>query len=82
MTFSKKVKFKPVALICGISGQDGTYLAQFLLEKGYRVYGSSRDAQMNPFNNLTKLGILKQVKTLSMDFNFSPTFLTAAPASV
>ena len=60
------MKFKPVALICGISGQDGTYLAQFLLEKGYRVYGSSRDAQMNPFNNLTKLGILKQVKTLSM----------------
>ncbi len=60
------MNFKPVALICGISGQDGTYLAQFLLEKGYRVYGSSRDAQMNLFNNLTKLGILKQVKTMSM----------------
>ncbi len=66
MTSLKKTNFKPVALICGVSGQDGAYLAQFLLKKGYRVYGSSRDAQMNSFHNLTKLGILKQVKTLSM----------------
>jgi len=54
------------ALICGISGQDGSYLAQFLLEKGYQVHGSSRDAQMNSFSNLKKLEILKNVKTLSM----------------
>ena len=32
------------ALICGISGQDGTYLAKLLLERGYEVWGSSRDA--------------------------------------
>ncbi|WP_198139010.1 GDP-mannose 4,6-dehydratase, partial [Crocosphaera watsonii] len=31
------------ALICGISGQDGAYLAQFLLNKGYVVSGTSRD---------------------------------------
>ncbi|MGA9756675.1 MAG: GDP-mannose 4,6-dehydratase, partial [Desulfobaccales bacterium] len=35
------------ALICGISGQDGAYLAQLLLAKGYHVVGSSRDAQMS-----------------------------------
>ena len=34
------------ALICGALGQDGTYLARSLLEKGYRVVGTSRDAQM------------------------------------
>jgi GDPmannose 4,6-dehydratase len=27
------------ALICGVSGQDGSYLAQLLLEKGYEVFG-------------------------------------------
>jgi GDPmannose 4,6-dehydratase len=35
------------ALICGISGQDGAYLAQLLLQKGYEVIGTSRDAQMS-----------------------------------
>ena len=33
------------ALICGVTGQDGAYLAQLLLEKGYRVWGTSRQAQ-------------------------------------
>ncbi len=33
------------ALICGISGQDGAYLAQHLLNKGYEVGGTSSDAQ-------------------------------------
>lgn len=54
------------ALICGISGQDGAYLAQLLLSKGYRVCGTSRDAQMSSFRNLTRLGIREQVKLESM----------------
>ena len=54
------------ALICGVSGQDGAYLAQLLLNKGYDVYGSSRDAQMSSFGNLKWLGILEQVKVLSV----------------
>ena len=33
---------KPSALITGITGQDGSYLAEFLLEKGYRVVGMTR----------------------------------------
>ena len=53
------------ALIFGISGQDGAYLAQFLLEKGYSVVGTSRDAQMSSFANLQKLGIRDQVTVFS-----------------
>jgi GDPmannose 4,6-dehydratase len=49
------------ALICGISGQDGAYLAKLLLEKGYQVTGSSRDAQISHFNNLGKLGIKESI---------------------
>lgn len=54
------------ALICGISGQDGAYLAQLLLQQGYRVIGASRDAQMSSFGNLSKLGIRDQVEVVSM----------------
>ncbi len=42
------------ALILGVSGQDGTYIAKLLLEKGYEVFGGSRDAQMSTFKNLSK----------------------------
>ena len=34
------------ALVCGVSGQDGAYLARLLLDKGYEVAGTSRDAQV------------------------------------
>ena len=57
------------ALICGVSGQDGAYLAKLLLEKGYEVYGGSRDAQMSSFGNLTKLGIHQDVNLLSININ-------------
>lgn len=57
------------ALICGISGQDGAYLAKLLLSKGYEVYGTSRDAQMASFRNLTFLGIGDQVHLESMALN-------------
>ncbi len=54
------------ALICGISGQDGAYLSQLLLEKGYAVWGTSRDAQMASFHNLARLGIRDRVRVVSM----------------
>ncbi len=54
------------ALICGVSGQDGAYLAQLLLKKGYSVCGTSRDAQISSFSNLQRLGIREQVKVTSM----------------
>ena len=55
------------ALICGISGQDGTYLAKLLLERGYEVWGSSRDAELTPFNNLRRLGIYDSVRLVSLN---------------
>ncbi|MGB7443310.1 MAG: GDP-mannose 4,6-dehydratase [Coleofasciculaceae cyanobacterium] len=54
------------ALICGVSGQDGAYLAQLLLNKGYQVCGTSRDAEMSSFQNLLRLGIKDQVRLASM----------------
>jgi GDPmannose 4,6-dehydratase len=54
------------ALICGISGQDGTYLADLLLRKGYSVVGTSRDAQTGSFSNLVRMGIADQVQLESM----------------
>ena len=57
------------ALISGISGQDGAYLAKLLLEKGYQVFGTARDAQMASFQNLETLGIRQRVTLLSMALN-------------
>lgn len=54
------------ALICGIGGQDGGYLAALLLDKGYRVWGTSRDAHANRFDNLAHLGIADRVTTITM----------------
>jgi GDPmannose 4,6-dehydratase len=57
------------ALILGVSGQDGSYLAKLLMEKGYRVVGSSRDAQMSQFSNLIRLNIRDQVEVASASLN-------------
>lgn len=57
------------ALICGISGQDGTYLSKLLLEKGYEVFGTSRDAQIAAFTNLEQMGIKDSVSFYSMALN-------------
>ncbi len=54
------------ALICGVSGQDGSYLARLLVDKGYTVYGTSRDAQVSTFANLKKLGVYEAVHYESM----------------
>ena len=45
------------ALIFGITGQDGAYLAKLLLEKGYVVHGTTRDIKNATEGNLAKLGI-------------------------
>jgi len=54
------------ALICGVGGQDGAYLARLLLDKGYEVWGSSRDAQISNFHNLRLLNLHERVKLCSM----------------
>ncbi len=54
------------ALITGIGGQDGAYLAAHLLGEGYRVVGTSRDAASDRFDGLRVLGIRDQVSIRSM----------------
>jgi GDPmannose 4,6-dehydratase len=44
-----------VALITGITGQDGSYLAEFLLSKGYKVYGMVRRASVDKFERIAHL---------------------------
>ena len=56
-----------VALITGIRGQDGAYLAKLLLEKGYEVYGADRRSGEGGFWRLKELGIEKDVKVVYMD---------------
>ena len=41
------MKEKKVALITGVTGQDGSYLAEFLLEKGYEVHGTIRRSSVD-----------------------------------
>lgn len=55
------------ALIIGVGGQDGTYLAKFLLSKNYVVFGSSRDASTNSFSNLKLLNIRNEIKLVSLN---------------
>ena len=59
-------KPRKTALICGVSGQDGSYLARLLLSKGYLLWGTSRDAQGSSLSNLRTLGIREQVNMLSV----------------
>ena len=54
------------ALIAGITGQDGAYLARHLLEAGYRVFGSSRDAQSSDTSRLNRLGIAHDIELISL----------------
>jgi GDPmannose 4,6-dehydratase len=57
------------ALILGVAGQDGCYLARLLLQKGYEVVGTSRDAMAASFANLDRLGIRGEVLTASAAIN-------------
>lgn len=54
------------ALIIGITGQDGAYLAQLLLEKGYRVYGVTRRLAGMRDTNLRYLGIRDQISLVEL----------------
>lgn len=50
------------ALVIGVSGQDGDYLAKSLMEKGYKVCGTSRNAQIASFRNLERLKIREEIR--------------------
>lgn len=55
------------ALITGITGQDGAYLAEFLLKKGYKVIGGERRASTRNRNRLDRLGITKEIEWADFD---------------
>jgi len=69
------------ALITGVGGQDGAYLAQLLLSKGYNVFGTSRDVGASRFESLARLGVGGQVNLLSMAPNDFKSTLTAISKS-
>ena len=54
------------ALIAGVTGQDGAYLAHHLLALGYRVVGTSRDAQMCDTSRLQRLGVADDIEIISL----------------
>lgn len=54
------------ALIIGITGQDGAYLAKLLLDAGYEVHGASRDARASSLSGLRLLGIYDRVRVVQM----------------
>ena len=55
------------AMISGITGQDGGYLAKFLLNKGYRVLGLYRRGATDTFSKLKEHGIFERVELLDFD---------------
>jgi GDPmannose 4,6-dehydratase len=58
---------KRTALITGVTGQDGAYLSAFLLEKGYRVFGTFRRSSSRSFERLEYLGVLNDVELIPLD---------------
>ena len=56
-----------VALVTGITGQDGAYLTKLLLEKGYEVYGTYRRSASTNLWRLEELGVANDVKLVSFD---------------
>ena len=61
----------PRALITGVTGQDGAYLSQLLLDKGYEVYGMARRTSTGGFQDarLRWLGVVDQVKIVDGDLH-------------
>ena len=69
------------ALITGITGQDGPYLAQLLLNKGYRVFGTYRRVSTPNFWRLQQLGIVNRVTLIPADLGDMASLLEAVTIS-
>jgi GDPmannose 4,6-dehydratase len=69
----------PTALITGITGQDGSYLAEFLLEKGYHVAGIVRRSSTTPYERIAH--IVDKVEFLSADLLDQHSLLDAIQAT-
>lgn len=62
---------KPTALVTGISGQDGAYLARSLLKKGYNVYGTYRRTSTVNFWRIEELGIANDVNLHLVEYDLT-----------
>jgi len=69
------------ALITGITGQDGAYLANFLLKKGYEVYGTYRRLSSPNFWRLQHLGIFDEINLIPVDLSDTSSILEAIKIS-
>ena len=58
---------KKIAIITGITGQDGAYLANLLLNKGYKVYGTYRRSSSLNLWRLEELGVIDSIELLSLE---------------
>jgi GDPmannose 4,6-dehydratase len=67
------------ALITGITGQDGSYLAEFLLEKGYKVYGLERRNSSRERRNITE--ILDKIELINGDLLDQASIIAAIKES-
>ena len=54
-------------LITGVNGQDGSYLAKFLVDKGYKVYGTCRRSTSEKFTRLKELGVYEKIELCDFD---------------
>ncbi|MGY4517264.1 GDP-mannose 4,6-dehydratase [Lysobacter sp. HA18] len=59
------------AIITGVTGQDGAYLAQLLLEKGYTVYGTYRRTSSVNFWRMEELGVTKHPNLHLVEFDLT-----------
>jgi GDPmannose 4,6-dehydratase len=86
----------PTALITGITGQDGSYLAEFLLKKGYKVYGLIRrtslviderirhirdDVELIDGDLLDQLSLIKAIRTAHPDEVYNLAAMSFVPTS-
>lgn len=58
---------KKRALITGITGQDGSYLAELLLKKGYQVYGLVRRTSTDPLMRIEKMYLSRKIELINGD---------------
>jgi GDPmannose 4,6-dehydratase len=68
----------PTALVTGITGQDGSYLAELLLEKGYRVIGIVRRSSTTPYERIAHL--VDRVELVSADLLDQTSLVDAVAA--
>jgi GDPmannose 4,6-dehydratase len=59
------------AVVTGITGQDGAYLAQFLLDRGYRVHGTFRRGSSVNFWRIEELGIAQHERLNLVEFDLT-----------